>query len=67
MGGVAQVDLEGYWGFDTELRDAGELQQVDGEVIAIRGLRRGQKWEEMEVAPAARDAINKYTCRKIRH
>ena len=60
VGGVAQVDLEGYWGFNTELRDAGELQQVDDEVMAIRGLRQGRKWEEMEVAPAARDAINKY-------
>lgn len=43
---------------------------MDDEVIAIRGLRRGRKWEEMEVAPAARDAINKYmsqdpTCDKF--
>jgi hypothetical protein len=59
-GSVAQVDMEGFWGFETELRDIGELQQVDDEVIAIRGIREGRKWGDLEVTPTARDSINKY-------
>ncbi len=35
--GVAQVELEGVWGFetDTELRSVAELQKQDDEVMAI--------------------------------
>ncbi len=59
--GVAQVDLEGYWGFDTALKDAGELQQSDDEVKAIRELMGGKKQlADIEVVPRARDAIAKY-------
>jgi RNase H-like domain found in reverse transcriptase/Integrase zinc binding domain/Integrase core domain/Zinc knuckle len=63
-GGVAQVDLEGYWGFDTLLRDVKELQIVDDEVVAIRELMKGKKeLADLEVVPAARDAISKYMSR----
>ena len=62
-GGVAQVDLEGYWGFETILRDVKELQIVDDEVIAIRELVKGKKLADLEVVPAARDAISKYMSR----
>ncbi len=41
--GVAQVDLEGYWGFDTLVKDIGELQRGDDEVVAIRQLMGGKK------------------------
>jgi transposase InsO family protein len=61
MSTVAQVDLEGYWGFDTVLKDAGELQRSDDEVIAIRELMGGKKQlADIEVVPRAREAIAKY-------
>ncbi len=59
--GVAQVDLEGYWGFDTVLKDIGELQQTDDEVLAIRQLMGGKKaLGDIEVVPSARAVIAQY-------
>ena len=58
---VAQVDLAGYWGFDTVLKDMGELQRSDDEVVAIRQLMGGKKQlADIEVVPLARDALAKY-------
>ena len=62
-GGVAQVDQEGYWGFETVLRNVGELQKVDDEVMAIRGIRAKKKLEDMELVEAARHNINEYKSR----
>ena len=62
-GGVAQVDKEGYWGFETVLRNVGELQKVDDEVMAIRGIRAKKKLEDMELVEAARHNINEYKSR----
>jgi transposase InsO family protein len=61
--GVAQVDLEGVWGFETELRSAAELQKTDDEVVAIRQIREGKKLQELEVVPAAREALREYLSR----
>ncbi len=61
--GVAQVDLEGVWGFDTELRSAAELQKTDDEVIAIRQIREGQTLQDIDVVPAARKALREYLSR----
>jgi transposase InsO family protein len=59
--GVAQVDLEGYWGFDTMLKDLGELQHVDDEVVAVRQLMGGKKGlTDIEVVPSARANIARY-------
>jgi transposase InsO family protein len=58
--GVAQVELEGVWGFETEMRSAAELQKLDDEVIAIRQIREGKKLQDLEVVPAAREAVRKY-------
>jgi hypothetical protein len=55
--GVAQVELEGVWGFETELRSIGELQKLDDEVVAIRQIREGKKLQDIEVVPAARAAL----------
>ena len=40
--GVAQVDLEGVWGFETEYRCVAELQKLDPEVQALRQLMGGR-------------------------
>jgi hypothetical protein len=61
--GVAQVELEGVWGFDTELRSVAELQQLDDEVVAIRQIRNGKKLQDIEVVPAAREAVREYLSR----
>ena len=62
-GGVAAVDQEGVWGFESEIRDIGELQRVDDEVVAIRGIRAKQNLETMQIVPAARHNINEYKSR----
>jgi transposase InsO family protein len=63
-GATAQVDLEGYWGFDTALKDVGELQRSDDEVAAIRQLMGGQKQlADIQVVPLAREALAKYLSR----
>jgi transposase InsO family protein len=61
--GVAQVELEGVWGFDTELRSVAELQRLDDEVIAIRQIREGKKLQDIEVVPAAREVVREYLSR----
>jgi transposase InsO family protein len=61
--GVAQVELEGVWGFETELRSIGELQKIDDEVMAIRQIREGKKLQDLEVVPAARAALQEYLAR----
>jgi transposase InsO family protein len=61
--GPAQVELEGLWGFNTELRDLGAMQQTDDEVVAIRQLMAGKKLKEVEVVPTARSALAEYLSR----
>ena len=61
--GVAQVELEGVWGFETELRSAAELQRTDDEVIAVRLIREGKSLQDIEVVPAAREAVREYLSR----
>ena len=58
--GVAQVELEGVWGFQTELRDMGSLQEGDEEVMAIRKLMGGRSLKDVEVVPSARNALAEY-------
>jgi hypothetical protein len=58
--GVAQVDMEEVWGFDTELKDIDELQRADEEVKIIRAMRAGTPFKEVEAVPVAKDAIAKY-------
>src|SRR5690348_16126721 len=61
--GVAQVELEDVWQFETELRSATELQKTDDEVIAIRQIRDGKKLADIDVVPAARAAMQEYLAR----
>jgi hypothetical protein len=61
--GVAQVELEGVRGFETELHSVAELQRLDDEVIAVRQLREGKKLQDIEVVPAAREALREYLSR----
>jgi transposase InsO family protein len=58
--GVAQVELEELWGFDTLLKDIGEVQKNDAEVIAIREMAKGKTLAEIETVPMVRDAIAKH-------
>ncbi len=60
---MAQVELEGVWGFDTELWSVAELRRLNDEVIAIRQIRDGKKLQDIEVVPAAREAVREYLSR----
>jgi transposase InsO family protein len=59
----AQVEMEGVWGFNTELRSIDELQKTDDEVIAIRNLMRGRALQDQEIVPTARQAMAQYLSR----
>ncbi len=61
--GVAQVELEEVWRFETELRSATELQKTDDEVMAIRQIRNGKKLADIEMVPAARAVMQEYLAR----
>jgi hypothetical protein len=61
--GVAQVDLEGVWGFDTKLFDVDSLQAEDDDVKLIRAVRNGADYTKLEAVPAAFAAVNDYKSR----
>jgi hypothetical protein len=61
--GVAQVDLEGVWGFDTKLFDVDSLQAEDDEVKLVRAVRNGADYTKLEAVPAAFAAVNDYKSR----
>ncbi len=61
--GVAQVELEEVWHFDTELRSATELQKTDDEVMAIRQIRDGKKLADIDMVPTARAVMEEYLAR----
>ncbi len=61
--GVAQVEMEEVWGFDTDVRDIDELQHADEEVKFIRALRAGTAFKDAEAVPMAKDVIAKYLSR----
>ncbi len=61
--GVAQVEMEGVWGFDTLLKSVDELQQSDDEVRLIRHIRSGADEKLLEVVPRARASVNEYKSR----
>ena len=59
----AQVELEGVWGFDTDMKSLGEQQLIDDEVIAIRKLMAGRALQDLELVPTARRALSQYLSR----
>jgi transposase InsO family protein len=61
--GVAQVDMEEVWGFDTEFKDIDALQAADEEVKLIRALRAGTEFKDVEAVPMARETVAKYLSR----
>ena len=61
--GVAQVEMEGVWSFDTVLKSIDELQASDDEVRLIRAIRDGKDDKLLEVVPRARHEINQYKSR----
>ena len=58
--GVAQVELEGVWGFETKMADVDALQAEDDEVKLIRAIRNGADYTKLEAVPAAFAAVNAY-------
>ena len=63
--GVAQVELEGVWGFETKMFDIDALQAEDDEVKLIRAIRNGADYTKLEAVPAAFSAINAYRSRDV--
>jgi transposase InsO family protein len=61
--GVAQVEMEGVWGFDTKLLDVDALQADDDDVRLIRAIRNGADYTKLDAVPAAFAAINAYKSR----
>ncbi len=61
--GVAQVEMEEVWGFDTDFKDVDELQKADEEVKLIRALRTGTPFKDVDAVPIAKNAIAKYLSR----
>ncbi len=61
--GVAQVDMEEVWGFDTEFKNIDEMQKADEEVKLVRALRAGEEFKDVEAVPLARETIAKYLSR----
>ncbi len=61
--GVAQVELEEVWHFETELRSVTELQKTDDEVMAIRQIREGKKLADIDMVPAAKEVMQEFLAR----
>ena len=61
--GVAQVELEGVWGFETKMADVDALQAEDDEVKLIRAIRNGADYTKLEAVPAAFAAVKAYRSR----
>lgn len=60
VAGVALVEMEGRWDFDTALKDMKEEQLVDEECKAIKEVMAGKKLGEVETTEEVKETIAQY-------